>query len=177
MPVLFVFALLLALASGITPASAQPADVQYAQTLRAFNPHLSADESLALADRVIAEADAQGLDARLLVALIATESSWNPSARSQAGAVGLGQFMPTTAADLRIDPNDPEANIHGVAVHLHSLLAHYAARDTQTRYVLALAAYNAGVGAVAHYDGVPPYAETQSYVRSVIALWRRLAGV
>jgi soluble lytic murein transglycosylase-like protein len=112
----------------------------------------------------------------LLVALIAVESDWRPDAVSPAGAVGLGQLMPATAAGLRVDPADPLANIHGVAVHLRGLLDRYAGYDVRSRYVFALAAYNAGAGAVARYGGVPPFAETQSYVRRVILVWRRLAG-
>ena len=148
----------------------------YASTLRAFNPALSPPVAGVLADRLIDEADAQGLDARLLVAIIAVESSWRPSAISHAGAIGLGQLMPQTAAGLGVDPADPQANIHGVARHIASLLQRYARYDPQERYVLTIAAYNAGAGAVKAYGGVPPYAETKAYVRSVLLLWRRLAG-
>ena len=148
----------------------------YASTLRAFNPALSPPVAGELADRLINEADAQGLDARLLVALIAVESSWRPGAISRAGAVGLGQLMPQTAAGLGVDPADPQANIHGVALHLRSLLQRYGRYDSQQRYILTIAAYNAGAAAVAQYGGVPPYPETKAYVRSVVLLWRRLAG-
>ncbi|MCL5258440.1 MAG: lytic transglycosylase domain-containing protein, partial [Firmicutes bacterium] len=71
---------------------------------------------------------------------------------------------------------DPRQNIHGVAVHLRGLLDRYASSGPAQRYTLALAAYNAGTGAVARFRGVPPYAQTQAYVRRVIGLWRRLAG-
>jgi soluble lytic murein transglycosylase-like protein len=142
----------------------------YAHALQNFNPQLSARQSLRLARCVIAEADAQGMDARLLVALIAVESSWHPRAVSSAGATGLGQLMPGTAADLGVDPDDPQANIHGAAVYLRTLINRYGS------YSLALAAYNAGPGAVDQYGGIPPYAQTQRYVTAVLALWRRLAG-
>jgi soluble lytic murein transglycosylase-like protein len=148
----------------------------YAHALQVFNPSLSGDRALLLARTTISEADAQGLDARLLVALIAVESSWNARAVSPAGARGLGQLMPATAAGLAVDPDDPLQNIHGVAVHLHGLLARYAALDATDRYIDALAAYNAGAGAVDRYRGVPPYAETRAYVRRVMALWEALAG-
>lgn len=142
----------------------------YARALQSFNPQLSAPRSLRLARCVIAEADAQDMDARLLVALIAVESNWHPHALSPAGATGLGQLMPATAANLGVDADDPQANIHGVALYLRTLLNRYGSYD------LALAAYNAGPGAVDRYGGIPPYAETQRYVTAVLGLWRRLAG-
>ena len=148
----------------------------YACALQNFNPHLDGMRAAALARTTIREADRAGLDARLLVALIAVESSWHPRAVSSAGARGLGQLMPATANALGVDPDDPQANIHGVAVHLRGLLARYASLDRRTRYLDALAAYNAGAGAVDRYGGVPPYPETRAYVRRVITLWRRLSG-
>lgn len=171
-----VLLLLLALPNA-APARAQ-SDIApaYSRVLQAFNPNLDSRESLRLAHCVIAEADAQGLDARLLVALIAVESSWHPRAVSPAGASGLAQLMPGTASDLGVDAGDPYANIHGAAVYLRSLLDRYASNDPASRYMLALAAYNAGPGAVERYGGVPPYPETQRYVTAVLALWRRLAG-
>jgi soluble lytic murein transglycosylase-like protein len=168
----------LAFFCAVVPASAtaaEPIDA-YAAALRAFNAELGAGQSVLLAHRLIAEADAHGLDARLLVAVIAVESRWQPGAVSRAGARGLGQFMPATAAGIGIDPFDPEQSIAGVALHLRALLDRYASAGRQEQYVDALAAYNAGAGAVARYGGVPPYAETQTYVRRVISLWRRLAG-
>ena len=148
----------------------------YARALCAFNPHLQAAQSRQLARAVITQADAQGLDARLLVALIAVESDWHSEAISRAGAVGLGQLMPSTAASLGVDPADPYANIRGVATHLRGLLDAYSGYSVETQYMLTLAAYNAGEGAVRHYGGVPPYPETQAYVSAVLRLWRRLAG-
>ncbi len=148
----------------------------YAQALRIFNPSLPPGDALQYARATIREADAQALDARLLVALIAVESSWHSDALSSAGARGLGQLMPATAGALGVDPDDAIANIHGVAVHLRRLLAHYAAGRRDEQYIDAIAAYNAGSGAVDRYGGIPPYPETRRYVRRVIALWRRLAG-
>ncbi len=129
-----------------------------------------------LAARVVAEADAVRIDARLVVALVAVESAWNPRAVSPAGARGLGQLMPGTAAGLGVDPDDAEANLHGTVTHLAGLLARYRHFPPQERYDRAIAAYNAGAGAVARYGGIPPYAETRSEVRRVIGLWRRLCG-
>ncbi|HEY0615502.1 MAG TPA: lytic transglycosylase domain-containing protein [Candidatus Elarobacter sp.] len=148
----------------------------YAAALRSFDAGLDDAHATRLAERVIAEADAARIDARLVVALVAVESSWRPGAVSPAGARGLGQLMPETAAGLGVDPDDAEANLHGTVVQLAGLLARYRAFAPQDRVERAVAAYNAGAGAVERYGGVPPYAETRSEVRRVIALWRRLCG-
>ncbi|HEY5426476.1 MAG TPA: lytic transglycosylase domain-containing protein [Candidatus Tumulicola sp.] len=168
---------------GFTPpvcAWAQPPSTPilalYARALQRFNPRLDDGTALDLAAVTIAQADRQNLDARLLVAVIFVESHWNPGARSRVGARGLGQLMPQTARDLGVDADDPVANVSGAARQLRILLDRFRQRDPETRYRLALAAYNAGAGAVLRYGGVPPYAETQAYVRRVIRLWRRLAG-
>lgn len=149
---------------------------RYAHALQHFNRQLDDAAALQLASATIAQSDRQGVDARLLVALIAVESRWNPAARSRAGAFGLGQLMPATAAALGIDAADPLQNIAGAAHHLRLLIDRFARRDPATCCEFALAAYNAGAGAVLRYGGVPPYAETRDYVRRVTALWRRLAG-
>ena len=149
----------------------------YAAALHAFNPALDGDHASRLAWRVVAEADAARIDARLVVAMVAVESSWQPSATSRAGARGLGQLMPETAAELRVDPADPDANLHGTVAYLAALLERYRRFPAQERYVRAIASYNAGAAAVDRHGGIPPYAETQLYVRRVIALWRRLCGV
>ncbi len=148
----------------------------YAAALRAFDPGLDGEQAVRLAARVVAEADAAHLDARLVVALVAVESSWDPRAVSPAGARGLGQLMPATAARLGVDPDDAEANLHGTVVHLAGLVARYARFPAAQAYERAIAAYNAGAGAVDRYDGVPPYRETRLEVRRVIGLWRRLCG-
>lgn len=103
----------------------------------------------------------EGVDPDLFMRLIEAESSWRPGARSQAGAVGLAQLMPGTAADLGVDPNDPLDNMRGGARYLRQQL------DTFGSVPHALAAYNAGPGAVRKYGGIPPYAETQAYVSKI----------
>jgi soluble lytic murein transglycosylase-like protein len=148
----------------------------YASALRAFHPGLGDAEATRLAARVVAEADAARIDARLVVALVAVESSWRPNAVSRAGARGLGQLMPATAAGLGVDPDDAEANLHGTVVHLAGLVARYRHLPPAERYVRAIAAYNAGAAAVDRFGGVPPYTETRLEVRRVIGLWRRLCG-
>jgi soluble lytic murein transglycosylase-like protein len=102
-----------------------------------------------------------GISPSLLAAVASQESGFNPSAVSSAGAKGLMQFMPSTAAGLGVNPLDPASSIDGAARYLSSLTAQFGSTD------LALAAYNSGAGTVRRYGGIPPYAETQNYVRAV----------
>ncbi len=105
-----------------------------------------------------------GVPADLLVAVARQESAFNPRAVSPAGAQGIMQLMPGTAAGLGVTNSfDPAQAIDGAAKLLKSLLSEFGRTD------LALAAYNAGPGAVHRYDGIPPYAETQNYVRRIMA--------
>jgi cell wall-associated NlpC family hydrolase len=108
-------------------------------------------------------ANRHGVDASLLAAMASQESSFNASAVSPAGAQGLMQFMPSTAAGLGVNPLDPSSSIDGAARYLSSLTRQFGSTD------LALAAYNAGPGTVSRYGGIPPYAETQNYVRAVMS--------
>jgi soluble lytic murein transglycosylase-like protein len=98
----------------------------------------------------------------LFVRLVQAESNWNPLAISHKGAIGLAQLMPGTARLLGVDPYDPRANLEGGARYLRMQY------DTFGSWQLALAAYNAGPGAVQQHGGVPPYRETQNYVRKVL---------
>jgi peptidoglycan DL-endopeptidase CwlO len=103
-----------------------------------------------------------GVDASLLAAVASQESSFNASAVSPAGAQGLMQFMPATAKGLGVNALDPTSAIDGAARYLSSLTKQFGSTE------LALAAYNAGPGTVTRYGGVPPYTETQNYVRAVM---------
>jgi soluble lytic murein transglycosylase-like protein len=107
-------------------------------------------------------AERNKLNPDLIHAVIRAESDYNPRCRSSAGAMGLMQLMPGTARGLGVtDPWDPAQNIQGGACYLRRQL------DRFGDLTLALAAYNAGPGAVERYDGVPPYDETQTYVQRV----------
>ena len=102
-----------------------------------------------------------GIPEDLFLRLVQQESGWNPSARSHKGARGLAQLMPGTAAKLGVDAGDPIQNLEGGARYLRMMY------NTFGSWRLALAAYNAGPGAVAKYGGVPPYRETRNYVRII----------
>jgi cell wall-associated NlpC family hydrolase len=112
-------------------------------------------------DLFVAAGQKYGLDPALLASVAKVESGFNPTAGSPAGARGLMQFMPATAAGMGIDPMDPAQAIDGAARYLTAQLNRFGSLDK------ALAAYNAGPGAVQRAGGVPPYPETQSYVKKV----------
>jgi len=120
--------------------------------------------------REIAAAAARrhGLDPELVIAVVSVESGFRPEAVSPKGAQGLMQLMPKTAESLGVaDAFDPEQNLDGGVRHLGELLALYDG-DVER----ALAAYNAGEGAVHRHHGVPPYRETRAYVRKVLERYR-----
>jgi soluble lytic murein transglycosylase-like protein len=120
-------------------------------------------------DSLIDEAaQRNGVDPALLKGLIRQESGFNPNAHSAAGATGLTQLMPGTAASLGVsDPSDPAQAIEGGAKYLKAQLDRFGGDPAK-----ALAAYNAGPGAVQRFGGVPPYAETQTYVQKVLGYAR-----
>jgi soluble lytic murein transglycosylase-like protein len=119
----------------------------------------------ALAPLIEQAAARNGLSPALLSGLIRQESGFNPAARSSAGALGLTQLMPSTAASLGVtEPLDPAQSIEGGARYLAGMIRRFGGNTAS-----ALAAYNAGAGAVEQYGGVPPYPETQQYVAKVLA--------
>ena len=114
---------------------------------------------------IAAMSEAHGVDPLLVRALIQVESNYKPQARSRRGAMGLMQLMPSTARVYNVrNPFDPKANIEAGIKHLKSLLDRYGTE------ALALAAYNAGEGAVIKFNGIPPYRETRSYVSRILSL-------
>jgi soluble lytic murein transglycosylase-like protein len=115
------------------------------------------------ASLISAAAASHGVDVRLVHAVIEAESNYEPRARSRKGAKGLMQLMPATARQYAVrDPYDPQANIEAGVRHLKDLLTRFDLR-------LALAAYNAGEGTVRQHGGLPPYAETRSYVARILS--------
>jgi cell wall-associated NlpC family hydrolase len=127
---------------GATPATASLSGVPYA-------------------DLFTAAGAKYGVSPALLAAVARAESNFRPDARSGAGAQGLMQFMPATAKGLGVNPLDPASAIDGAARYLKANIDKFGSVD------LAIAAYNAGAGAVSKYGGIPPYAETQTYVTRV----------
>lgn len=139
-------------------------DVKSGRLIRAVvAPPAPAIPPKQLSDMVDRIAHQSGVEAPLVHSVIQAESNYNPGAVSNKGAQGIMQLIPATARRFGVnDVFDPEENIAGGVKYLRFLLDYY-----QGDYTKAIAAYNAGEGAVDKYNGVPPYAETQGYVRNV----------
>jgi soluble lytic murein transglycosylase-like protein len=160
------FAAQLASANTTTaPTDAASATLAPASTTGAAGVTSTLPAEVPYGAEITAAAQRNGLDPALLAGLIKQESGFNPNAGSSAGAQGLTQLMPGTARGLGVtDLHDPAQSIEGGARYLAQQM-----KTFNGDVARALAAYNAGPGAVQRYGGVPPYAETQNYVRAVQA--------
>lgn len=153
-------------ATALTPPTASP--LPTATTATSNNPSaFAAGEetgSVPFASTIEAACAKYGLNPNLLAGLIEQESHFDPTVGSAAGAQGLTELMPETAASLGVtDPHDPTQSIEGGARLLSEKLKEFGGNTE-----LALAAYNAGSGAVQQYNGIPPYPETEQYVQKVL---------
>ena len=146
--------------AGNVPAPAAPGNFQAAL-----------NQVKGLGPAIAKAAQANGLDPRLVQAVVEAESGGDPAAKSDKGAMGLMQLMPQTAQDMGLtDPYDPAQNLEGGSRYLRTMI------DKFGDLPLAIAAYNAGPGAVTKAHGIPPYPETQHYVRHVLDLYRQQLG-
>ena len=138
-------------------------EVHGTQTFKSTTPLVSRSKSAPYEASISEHARRQGVAEDLVRAVIQAESAFNPSAVSVKGAMGLMQLMPATAKELGVhDPFNPEQNIRGGVTYLKQLLNRY-----DNKVELALAAYNAGIGNVEKYGAVPPFKETQNYVKKI----------
>lgn len=144
----------------------------YANVLRTINPRLQVGESRAYAREVIANAERTKLDPRMIMAIVTVESHWQKDALSRVGARGLGQLMPHTAAELGVDPRNPNQNLAGTSSYLRFLLDRFRTAADPAKF--AIGAYNAGPNAVKRANGIPNIAETQTYVKRVLRVWQNL---
>lgn len=143
----------------------------YRRAIAKFNPRLTNAELDTITTGVLAFSEQYGIDPRLVVALFLAESGFKPNATSPKGAMGLGQLMPGTARGLGVgNAYDPVQNIEASIRLIRGHLGKY------NDLALALSAYNAGGGAVKKYGGIPPFRETQNYVRKVSQTYKALCG-
>lgn len=156
------------------PAVVQP-ELAVARSILRTNARITQAAALLFAAGTARAAGVRSLPAEFLGATLLQESAYDPRAFSSAGAIGIAQFMPETAAGIGFDPYDPFASIDAAAALLGGYVATYRGRYADP-YAAALAAYNAGPLAVERYGGVPPYPETRDYVALVYTRWARIVS-
>jgi soluble lytic murein transglycosylase-like protein len=150
-------------------------DLAIARAILRTNPRLVAGAALLFAGATVDAARSNALPPEFLAAAILQESAYDPRALSSAGAIGIAQFMPETAADVGVDPYDPYDSIDAAGALLGGYAAAYRNRYVDP-FATALAAYNAGPLAVDRYHGVPPYSETREYVALIFDRWARIVA-
>lgn len=156
----------------IRPSPPQPKPEPVPAQVQAVNETIPANWEFAYSELVLPLAQKHEIDWRLVTAVMAVESNFNPNAVSPKGARGLMQLMPATARLYNTsDMLDPTQNLEAGIQHLKMLMQHY-----QGNLNLVLAAYNAGEKAVTRYGGIPPYRETQDYVKKVLRLYQTLSS-
>jgi soluble lytic murein transglycosylase-like protein len=172
-------------ASGVISSLSEGAQAslpQYTGFVRQWNKRLSENEAQIIAASILHFSEHYDVDPRLMVALIIAESDFRPSTTSHKGAMGLTQLMPDEAQRLKLsNPYDPVQNIYASVFLMKERLNKYSggagSQALEMRHIiLALASYNAGMGAVKKYGGVPPYRETQNYVKKIERIYRQLCG-
>jgi len=164
-----------ALRNRVSPPNPIEAEVMrllphYRAAVKFFNPNLTDEQAETIAAAILRSSIQNGVDPRLVVAVIACESSFRPDAVGKKGEIGLGQLKPETAAGLGVDPYDPVQNIDGCVRYLRQQMDKFGSLE------LALAAYNSGPNAVSKAGGIPQNGITPKYVQKVLDLYRRLCG-
>jgi soluble lytic murein transglycosylase-like protein len=164
--------------SGFQPPyeSVKPADLALLERfIHAHNKRQPENVRRYIGAEIIRVASAFGMRWEFLAAVIRAESDFDPLCVSGSGAQGLGQLMPGTARLVGCaNPFEIRANLQGAATYMRTQLDRYRDRDPGTQFALALACYNAGPGAVDKHGGVPPYAETNAYIRKILGDYLQL---
>ena len=151
----------------------------YRAAISSSNRRLSEADVDAITTSILLFSERMDVDPRLIIALVIAESDFDPHSTSRKGAMGLAQIMPDEAHDLGLsNPYDPVQNIAGAVYLLKGRLNKYSGGGplSMQHIILALASYNAGMGAVKKYGGVPPFRETRNYVKKIEKIYRRLCG-
>lgn len=154
----------------------------YAGFVKKQNRRLSNTQALRIAQAILGFSQEYGVDARLIIAMVMAESGFDPNSTSRTGAMGLGQLMPGTAKWMGVtNAYDTTDNLYGTVKLVRTHLNSYRQKtggDEFRSIALMLAAYNAGEGAVSRSGNrIPPYRETQAYVRKVISIYLALCGI